>query len=110
MQIFRLISDLWLKLQNIECIFLAQSLVGFFFFLAIPKACGSSQAMEQTWVTAVTNNAQSLTSRPPGNSSLVFIAYFRGERNLSAVLWNHVSGLNQHVFRVGKKISMLYTY
>lgn len=33
MQIFRLISDLWLKLQNIECIFLAQSLVGFFFFL-----------------------------------------------------------------------------
>ena len=39
----------------------------FFFFLATPMACGSSQAKDQTCATAVTM-PDSQSAEPPGNS------------------------------------------
>jgi len=42
----------------------------YYYFLAVPGACGNSRARDQTQATVV--NAKSLTARPPGNSLLLY--------------------------------------
>lgn len=52
-----------------------QNLLGCFCFvlfcLALPTACESFQARDQTHAT-VSNNSRHLTAKPPGNSTCVF--------------------------------------